>query len=162
MSNKQKTFTFEYMDEDGVVQSGTFTAKRLSVMDRSKMSVRRSQLSGGFYCVRDEEGKPTGQGIDPETDFVNHMIAHLELSLIQRPKWFKFEEITDFGLINDLYEKVMDFEKSFFRRRDQQAAEGSQSNGSGKETSDQQSPQQTDRPPTAQVVGQEVQAALDA
>lgn len=160
--NKQTTFSYKWEDDDGNVQVGTFTTKRLSVLDRSKLSVRKSQLSGGMYCVRDENNHPTGQGIDPDTDYLNTVIAHLELALIQKPIWFKLDEISDVNVLYEIYEKVLDFEMTFFRRRDRSAAEGSQS-GEGGETSS--SPEPTVQGPGAaatQVVGQEVQAALDA
>ena len=162
MSAKTTSFTQEHKDDDGVIQTGTFTAKRLSIMDRSRVSVRRNQLSGGMYCVRDDNGNPTGQGLDPETDFINGVIAHLETALIQKPIWFKLEEITDTGLLMEVYDKVIDFERSFFRSGDQPAAEGSH-NDRGGETSSDQAPPQQGHPATAQkVVGQQVQTSLDA
>jgi len=165
MSDKNKSTTFQHtwLDEDGVAQPGTFTAKRLSVMERSKLATRRSQLSGGMYCVRDDDGKPTGQGIDPQTDYINTMIAHLEISLIQKPIWFKFEELTDMGLVGEVYDKVIDFEMTFFRRRDRSAADGSQL-GSSSSESDSGEESEVAQPNHAatQVVGKEVQAALDA
>lgn len=164
MSDKNKTTTFQHtwLDEDGVQHPGTFTAKRLSVMERSKVAVRRSQLSGGMYCVRDDDGAPTGQGIDPSTDYINIVIAHLEIALIQKPIWFKLEEMTDMGLATDVYDKILEFEMTFFRQRDRGAADGSQSSLGGEEDSSEK-PAISGSPTTATaVVGQQVQAALDA
>ena len=52
--NSLKTFTVKYKNEDDEVLTGTFTTKRMSIMEISKMGVRKSQLSGGMYCVRDD------------------------------------------------------------------------------------------------------------
>jgi hypothetical protein len=160
--NKQTTFSHKWIDDDNVEHMGTFTCKRLSVMDRSKLAVRRSQLSGGMYCVRDDEGNPTGQGIDPGADYINTMIAHLEQALVQKPIWFKFEDLTDMDLITEIYEKVIEFEMTFFRRGDRGAASESQSTASGEANSGQEHPVQGHPSAAAQVVGQEVQSALDA
>lgn len=71
--------------------AGTFTSKILSFKDKTQVKVRTSQLCGGFYCVRDDEGEPTGRGIDSETEWNSYMLATLEACLIQKPLWFKLD-----------------------------------------------------------------------
>ena len=155
----QKTFTIRHKMEDESVVEGTFTTKRLSIMDRAKIGVRRSQLCGGMYCVRDENDKATGQGLDEDTDYLNQMIAHLEVALVQKPVWFNLAEVTDLGLVREVYQQVADFEFNFFRRGNP----GTDGPGSIRT-----SESGGERPGTGSgdaatpVVGQEVSSALDA
>ena len=130
-------------------------------MDRSKVGVRRSQLSSGMYCVRTEDGIPTGQGLDEDTDFTNTAIAHLEVSLEQKPIWWDLDEISDVGLLRKVYEEVMDFEWSFFRREGQSADDKKSDGRSADDSSSADETEQSGNSPT-KVVGPEVQAALDA
>jgi len=156
-----KTFTITYKDDNGIEQTGQFTTKRLSIKDRAKIGVRKSQLTGGQYCVKDDAGNPTGQGIDEDTDYLNAMIAHLEISLVQKPTWFNLDEVAEIKVVQDVYQEVMDFEMSFFRDKIRennpgehdrvgQGNSGTESSGTG--------PGNTPTP----VVDQKVQAALDA
>ena len=160
-TNNRKTFTLNHKIEDGTIMAGTFTTKRLSIRDRGQIGVKKSQLSGGMYCVKDDDGKPTGQGIDENTDYLNAMVAHLAVCLIQEPDWWNLDEISSIGLVQAVYEEVMDFEMSFFRSADGGKDQGRSGqvgeNGSG----DANTQAGTGGPPT-QVVGQEVQASLDA
>ena len=155
-----KTFTVKYKLEDGAVDEGTFTVKRLSIRDRAKIGVRKSQLAGGMHCVRDDDGNPTGQGIDEDTDYLNAMIAQLEVSLVKSPPWFNLDEIADVGVVQEVFRKASDFELSFFRPKD-----GGNDNGSGRVREEDGSVQHEEsgaRNNPTPVVGQEVQAALDA
>jgi hypothetical protein len=157
----RKDFTIEYKMEDGSVLEGLFTVKRLAIKDRSRLGRRKSELSGGMYCVRDDAGNATGQGLDEDTDYLNSMIAHLEVALLRSPEWFNLDEIADIGLVTEIYNKVVDFETSFFRTPDESGGRrGSGELGEGNGS--------TEHPGTGpggtptQVVGTEVQAALDA
>jgi hypothetical protein len=157
----QKTFVLEYTCEDGEVLEGQFTTKRLSVKDRSKVGVRKSQLSGGMYCVRNDDGDATGQGLDEDTDYMNSMIAHLEVALIQKPTWWDLDKLTDLGLVREVYEKVVNFEMTFFRTNNSKANSGGVGSvGAGNSSPEPQGDGTGNRP--TEVVGQEVQAALDA
>lgn len=158
-SAKQKVFNINHKLETGEVKEGQFTTKKLSIMDRSKIGVRKSQLSGGMYTVRDDQGNPTGQGLDEDTDFLNHMISHLEVALIQKPIWFDLNNIDDADLVRKVFKEVIDFEASF-RRPGNTSDSGN--DGSSQEASSTESSQQTTGRLPTQVVGKEVQAALDA
>jgi hypothetical protein len=161
MKMNRKPFTIRHTLEDGEVLEGQFTTKRLSIKDRGRIGVRKSQLAGGMYCVRDEEGRPTGQGIDEHTDWLNSMIAHLEVCLEQKPQWWNLDELADIELVQSVYQEVMDFELSFFRGADR--GEGGREPGQVGAGGSGSQPAQTDagNKPTP-VVGKEVQAALDA
>lgn len=153
------TFSIDFKDEEtGQQYTGTFTTKRLAIQDKAKLGVRRSQLCGNMYCVRDDDGKPTGQGIDEDTEWLNAMLAHLEIVLVQKPIWWNLQEIASHDLLNRVYKEVVEFENSFKSRGSAGAgSDGLRQNGSGTQST-QANPGNT---PTA-VVGKEVSASLDA
>lgn len=160
----QKTFTVKYKSEEtGDIIEGTFTVKRLAVRDRSQVGMRKSQLAGGMYCVRDADNNPTGQGLDEDTDYLNGMIAHLEVALIQKPSWFNLAELADLGLVREVYGQVFDFETSFFRlgQKDGNPAEGGSDNVGAENGVTEHPGTGVGNAPT-QVVDQQVQASLDA
>lgn len=166
MTNKpntlsRKTFNFEFKADDGETYTGQFTTKRLAIKDRAKVGVKKSQLMGGMHCVRDEEGVPTGQGVDEYTDSLNEMIAHLEVSLEQKPVWFNLEEIADVELVQAVYREVMDFEMSFFRAANRaDDTRGSDEVGEGDRSAQPQGTGARNHP--TPVVDEKVQATLDA
>jgi hypothetical protein len=96
---------------DGQLYEGQFTTKKLSVRDLARIGVRKTQLNGGFYY----DANTPGQGIDPQTDYVNAMVAHMELALSQAPLWFNLDTIIDTELLGVVFTQVMEFENSFFR-----------------------------------------------
>lgn len=159
-TGNQHTFHINYTASDGTVLEGQFTCKRLSVLDRSKIGVRKSQLNGGMFCVRDEEGKPTGQGIDEELDNINSLLATLEVSLTQQPVWFDLKSVYDLGVAIEVYKKVNEYNNSFFRSANGESAD--QSGGVRQGNSGAQPQRSGPGNSPTPVVGKEVQAALDA
>ena len=159
MSRKTKTFSITHTTDEGENLQGTFTTQRLSILDRSKMGARRSQLGGGFTCVKDDNGNPTGQGIDEDTDYLNLMVAHMEICLIQKPTWFKLQEMTDLDLMKKVYEEVGTFEGSF---RGKSEVPGNGDSGSGEAQSSGQPTGKNDRGDAPKVVDKKVSASLDA
>ena len=112
----QHTFFIRFTSPiDGKVYEGQFASKKLSVKDLGQLGVRKIQLNGGYHY----DEKNPGQGIEEHIDQLNSMIAHLEISLIQWPVWFDLNQIYEAELITKVYEKVAEFENSFFRRRDE-------------------------------------------
>ncbi len=153
------TFTVRWTNpSSGNTEEGMFTTKKLSIADMSKMGVRSAQLSGGMHCVRDDNGVPTGMGIDEETEFTNKMLAHLEIALVQKPVWFNVSEIWDVGLLEEVYGEVAKFEASFKSTRRRAAGTG----GVGQASGGGERPQPNAGNSPTQVVGQEVSASLDA
>lgn len=159
-ANNRKEFYITHVLDTGERLEGKFTAKRLSVAGQAQLGVKRSQLSGGMYCVRSEDGEPTGQGIDAETDFLNAMLAHLSLALIQKPQWWNLDEICDMDLVAKVYKEVADFQASFFRSKNQETGKGTGQVGEG--TGGAESSASGSGNGLTPVVGQQVQAALDA
>lgn len=116
---RTKQFWISFRSEmDGQTYEGQFTTKKLSIKDLAAIGVRKVQLNGGYYH---DENRP-GMGIDPQTDWMNSMIAHLEVALVQAPMWFKVEDIIDGNLLAKIFEQVMEFENSFFRSSGQPGA----------------------------------------
>lgn len=106
------TFSIDFKSElDDRHYVGEFTAKKLAIKDLAQMGVRKAELNGGKYY---DSEKP-GTGIDPYTDSLNSMIAHLELALIKVPMWWDLNEISDADLLNKVYEEVLSFEYRFRR-----------------------------------------------
>jgi hypothetical protein len=160
MLKKTHTFTIDFEDEDGTVYSGVFTSKRLSIADQAKINVRKSQLCGGVYCVRDEKGNPTGLGIPEEAEIANQMIAQLEVSLVQKPDWFKLDDIYSNELIVKIWMEVMEGEKSF-RGGTRAASQGGNDSGRSKADSVTERQETGSGHDVKKVVGKEIQDALD-
>ena len=159
--NSTKTFIIDFTSpSNGEQYSGTFTCKKLSILDQTKISRRKSELCGGMYCVRDEDDKPTGQGIDNATEWINHMIAMLEVAIISSPPWWDLEEIYDEGLMVAVFEEVMAFEDSFRRPRGAEGGSTGRSRG-GQEDSQEKHTKSVDDHNAPKVVDEKVQAALD-
>lgn len=116
-------------------------------------------------CVRDDEGNPTGRGVDPVSEHSARMLAWLDIVLIQKPEWFKLDDpdagIIDEDVIFKVFSEVMKYERTF-RGDVGQTTEGE--NGSAQSGEGIGAPQPAQAVPgnrPTQVVGREVQAALD-
>jgi hypothetical protein len=127
-----KQFYFKHKSSmDGKVYEGQFTTKKLSVKDLALIGVKKTQLNGGYHF---DESNP-GAGVNAETDWINTMLAHLEISVIQAPMWFNFETIYDAELLGEVFKRVSEFENSFFRpKRDRNVDPGSSQNDSSRES----------------------------
>ncbi len=161
MKMNKKTFQINHKLDTGETVEGQFTTKRLSIKDRSLIGVKKSQLNGGMYCVRDDNDMPTGQGLDDGTDWLNSMLAHLEVSLVQKPSWWDLNEIADISLIHKVYGEVMDFETSFFRNSDGEKDKGEPGQVGEGASSPQPARTESGNTPTP-VVDEKVLSALDA
>ncbi len=136
------------IDEQSYV--GTFSCKRLSVRDLAQLSVIKTRLNGGYH----HDPEQPGCGVDQQTDGLNHMLAHLELSLIDAPDWWDLGEIGDIELLSLVFQEVAKFENSFRKRKgdsDGSSEAGSQTSSEGSNTGG----------TVSQVVGTEVPASLD-
>lgn len=123
-----KTFTIDYLSQvDDVRYKGSFTTKKLSIRDLASLGVRKSQLNGGMH----HDNMNPGRGVSAETDDFNNMVAHLEISLKEAPKWWNLDELNDLNLVALVYKEVIDFEHSFLRRVEQDEVSGGDGEGSG-------------------------------
>ena len=152
--NTMHTWNFHYKSEnDGRVYEGQFTCKKLSIMEISRLGVRKVQLNGGYHY---DESRP-GCGVEPHIDNMNSMLAHLELAVIQAPVWFNPEVMFDPSLIRAVYEVVVRFENSFFRSQ----RSASESGRSGPDDRSGESQESGSAGRVAEVGGNQVQPSLD-
>ena len=155
---QKKIFTVNYKSEiDDKTYNGTFSTKKLSVRDVAQLNVKKSQLNGGFYHDPDNPGV----GLDSGTDDLNHMFAHLELAVVDRPDWWDLSEIGDMEVIALVYKEVAEFENSFFKRRQGHKTDGSQHDGRDQTGSPQSGSEANPVESLAEVVGEEVPASLE-
>ena len=148
------TFGIDLTTPTGTYQGG-FTVKKLSIRDLSAMGVRKAQLNGGLHY----DPEAPGQGLDPATNELNALLAHLEFAVLDAPDWWDLEELADMRVVNEVYREVLDFEATFL--------------GFGAEVADLRSggSDEADRPkkkkaanknrPSKTVVDSEVQSALE-
>jgi len=116
--NKEYTFNFKYVDGNGKSWEGKFTNKILSYRDRQIVGVTRSRLCGG---------QPY-DSMDPLTNELNMIIAHLTQSLIVRPAWAKnLLSLTNYEIIQELYMEVDSHESHFHGRKSLEEISQSQS-----------------------------------
>ena len=149
-----KTFSIDYMSEqDGMRYKGSFTIKKLSIRDIAALGVRKAQLNGGMHY---DESNP-GRGVDEQTDDFNNMIAHLELSIKDSPEWWNLDNVTDVDLMGHVFKEVIAFEQSFLSRKAGAAKSGGNGNRGGKTDASETNTAGS----VKQVVGEEVQAALE-
>lgn len=152
--NTTHTWNFHFKSEiDGRTYEGQFTSKKLSIMEISRLGVRKVQLNGGYYY---DESRP-GCGIEAHIDNMNSMLAHLELAVIQAPVWFNPEVLFDPSLIRAVYREVVKFENSFFRsqRSEPESGRGGPDDRSG------ESQESGSAGRVEEVGGGEVQPSLD-
>src|SRR5437667_258824 len=141
MTVTQKSFSIDYTDEEDQRYTGTFTIKRLSIYDTSKVEARLLQLNGGYHY---DDEKP-GVGPSWNLNYFNRCVAHLETVVLKAPDWWNLDNLTDTGVVFKVYQEVTLFEKSF-RRSDKTGQ------GSGNKESEQ--PQSSTA--ATKVVGEEV------
>lgn len=152
----EHTFSVDYYSEqDDYTYRGTFITKKLSVLDQARVNVRKSELNGGKYY--DDENP--GVGIDEITDNMNYMIAFLETSLTKTPEWWDINSIGDVVILGKVFKEAIEHQSRFRGRKE--APTGANHDGSG-EGNRQGTPQEAHGPGVVrEVVGQEVQAALE-
>jgi hypothetical protein len=150
----QHTFSINHNSVvDGNTYTGAFTCKKMTVQDTARLGVRTAQLNGGMHF---DDNKP-GYGVDPQTDGLNHMIATLELTLINKPAWFDLETIIDMELLGAVYREVASFEAKFRRPNSKPGTTPSSNSEAGSST-----PEESSNGPRTlgTVVEHEIQATL--
>ena len=151
------TFNIDYHSEvDDRRYVGSFTCKKLSIRDMTVIGVRKAQLNGGLHYTANNPG----HGVDADTDQLNGWLAHLEVCLLQTPKWWNLDEISDFDLVFKVYEEVMNFENTFLGRGNRGTASREGPGGTGEGDSSQAEDQADVAGTSRRLVEQEVQSAL--
>jgi hypothetical protein len=152
------SFDIDYLSEvDGRRYKGKFLAKKLSIRDIAALGVRKSQLNGGMH----HDAEHPGHGVDEQTDEFNNMIAHLEISVVEKPQWWNLDEITDVALIGQVYAEVLAFENKFLGRRSGADDPESGDDGSGEMGGADDSHGSLPVGDSTEVVDREVQASLE-
>ena len=132
MKVKTKTFHITHKSElDGEAYQGTFTTKKMTIGDVSRVGVIKAQLADGM-----PHDALTGRGVDRTTGMIHEMIAHCAVALSQKPEWFDPEELIDPELLEKVYREVLAFENSFRpSRTGGEGNDGSSEDSSGQESS---------------------------
>jgi len=98
------TFQFQKFDSNGNAWLGSFTTKILSIDERQKAGILRSQLGGGMPI----------ESLDSLTNELNMIISHMTFSFTETPKWAEsLRTISDFSIVQDLYKEVASHEAFF-------------------------------------------------
>ncbi len=123
MRDFTKSFSIDFTSTmDGQRYMGTFTVKKLTIGDLSRLGARKAQLCGGYTTGL---GVEAGNSIDAGTAMLNEMIAHCEIALLSKPDWFDPEKLIDPSLLNSVYEEVAAFEANFLGTKSETSGEGS-------------------------------------
>jgi len=103
-AQRECTFEFNWKDGRGKIWKGRFTNKVLSIRDRQLVGIMRSNLAAGI----------SPSNLDAYTGEINLMIAHLAVSLTERPKWAEdLLVLNDVRLLQELYMEVANHESTF-------------------------------------------------
>ena len=87
-------------EQDGRVYAGDFTFRRLNIGQIAKVGVETCRLNGGFK-------------VDDNTDFLNTMLATFVYAIVKAPDWWKPEELFDYKIAGEVYNKYLEFEATF-------------------------------------------------
>lgn len=99
-----KTFTVEWNNpETGITYMGVFTAKRPTLADAGQIAIIKARLCGG-------------ERVDADIDFVNEMIAYLQVVLTKFPDWWTPHEFFDASPLRKVWDHVRGWQDSFRAR----------------------------------------------
>lgn len=86
---------------------GNFSCKIPNAKIQAQIAKHKVMLNGGFE-----------QNLDIGTKNLHHMISYLRYTLVDVPKWWKDHdmgyELYDVNVIEDVYAKVLEFEKEWY------------------------------------------------
>lgn len=137
--NELYPFNLDFTDSRGKRHHGRFVNKIQTIGMRQKIGILQAKLAGGVsYDL-----------LDPETLYVNRVVATLAHTLVEKPKWANdLINMVDWELVMAIHAKTVDHENHFFRR-------------GPTETSGSESAQGRDEPTTSKLVDEEVQTTGD-
>jgi len=128
MSKLTKTFHIDITSKvDDRRYHGSFTTKKLTMGDLSRMGMLKAKMAGGFNFDPN-----TGQGLDAATNLLNEMMVHCGVALVQSPDWFDPENMSDVNVLREVYEEVASFEANFHIREPE--AGGEDTSGGGEDS----------------------------
>lgn len=82
---------------------GQFTNKVLGIKERQAVGILRAKLSGGLPF----------DSLDPLTNEINLMVAHLTYSLTEKPEWLKLSDMKDYRVLQEIFGEVALHEATF-------------------------------------------------
>lgn len=141
---------------DDCTYEGDFTIKRQGIMDYSRQQLRKLELNGGRYHVRDDPGA----GVPWSMEYFNEMISTLEITVLKAPDWWDLEEISDFEVMDAVYKEVTAFEATFLNRKRNQVSPTQPSVGNSAADSSTQRGSADATASSDSVVGKEIPPAL--
>ncbi len=98
------SFRVDYVDARGEPWEGAFVTKILNVGERQQVGVLRSRFQGGAAL----------ESLDAYTADINSKVAHMMLSLVDKPKWAKdLRKLLDPGVLDAIYREVASHEAFF-------------------------------------------------
>lgn len=104
--NESWSFTFSFADPSGRKFDGEFTNKILTVGERTRV---------GLICARLRNNVPAA-ALEPDVVALTNALAHLELSLVKRPKWAeKLDKLVSPFVVFELWERARGHEDYYFR-----------------------------------------------
>ncbi len=122
-NQKEYTFSFRYKaPHSKKVYAGRFTNRVLSIAQRQMVGMLRARYAGGTPFVE----------LDIFTVELNAMLAHLEVSLTDRPDWAKkLTELHDWKLLQALWAEVALHEATFCGWGDDESQSPAQDSNKG-------------------------------
>lgn len=168
VNRNRHTFTVDFTsDLSGERYVGVFTVRKQTIGDTIKIGVLRAQYLAGFsvpeirsldttknYGSPEVAATQAKNTVDALTGYLAVVQSHCNVCLEQKPDWFNFDSLSEIDVIIHIYNKIYEFEETFFRRGEgdiggRQAGGGTQHQGNA-----------VVGQPTA-VVDKQVQAAMD-
>jgi hypothetical protein len=105
---KKHSFHISHTFSNGTEVSGRFTNQILTISQQVAVGALRAQLTGSLPY----------DSLDPTTRNLSEMMAHLSISLTDKPKWaLDIASMDDIGLIAKIYEEVASHEAMFRENR---------------------------------------------
>jgi len=97
-------FAFKWTDGRGKLWEGEFENKILTLKERQQAGILRARLQSGLPV----------DSLDALTQEINLMIAHMSISLQDKPDWAEdLQAQTNIQLVQSLYEEVNGHEATF-------------------------------------------------
>ncbi len=102
-SKREYTFPLHLENNQGTF-SGSFTTKILTAGDKEMVGVMRTRLANGLAY----------DALDPYTQEINLIIAHLTFCLVKKPAWANdLQKIEDGRILQEIYQEVASHEATF-------------------------------------------------
>lgn len=104
------TFHVEVTAVTGQPYSGNFTCHRPTMQEMIRIGVVEARDLGGL------------QNVDIQTTMIAHMIATLEVAIDSAPDWWKPRELKDAEVLQEVYEKYIDYLRQFQRKPESESS----------------------------------------